>query len=457
MTNHTPLILERGDLPSIAWPAVHGPRLAPLAALIHQIEETQWLSGQAIAKGQRAQLAIVAAHFQAQSPWFRKRLAIAGVTPETLGQPGGHERLPILSRREAQAEFAREPALTLPEGHGPLAKFSTSGSTGEPVIVWKTALSRLDWLALTMRYYRWGCEDFTGRLASIRALKQSEGLHDNWGAPAALFARTGPMLGIEITTDVEVQIEKLRAFAPDCLMIYPSTLDAITTALETSGKTLPSIKRLWTMGETLHDAARERASHFWGINPYDAYSSEEAGYIAVQCPEGDGYHTMDEMLIVEVVDADDKAVPQGVEGRVLVTDLRNHATPLIRYEIGDYAIRGGPCACGRGLGSLSRILGRERNMILNPDGTRHWPRTGFARYRDIAPILQYQMIQTARDRIELNLVSERPLTDDEETRLRNHILGVLKHPFAIEMRYHQGNLPRGPNGKFEEFVSRIGE
>ena len=451
-----PLILQRGDIPSIAWPAVHSHKTASLAALILQLEGTQWLSAPEIAAGQRAQLGELAAHFAEHSEWFGARLAFAGATPAQLAEPGGLQHLPILTRRAAQAEFAAQPTLTLPEGHGPMAHVNTSGSTGEPVIVWKTALNKLDWLAMTMRYYRWGNPDFSGRLAAIRALMKRDGEFPDWGAPMSQFSTTGPMIAIEIATDIDRQIDMLAAYRPDCLIVYPSNLDALTTALEARGETLPSVRHIWTLGETLYETTRAHAREVWGAELFDAYTSEEVGYLAVQCPEGGLYHTMDEMLIVEVVDEAGKPCIPGEIGRVVVTDLRNHATPLFRYDIGDYAQAAAPCSCGRGLGTLRQIMGRERNMIHNLDGTRHWPLTGYKRFREIAPVIQYQMVQHSVERIELRLVTERPLSATEEASLTTHLHAIFKFQFAIQFTYHQGRLPTGPNGKFEEFVSRIG-
>ena len=452
-----PFVLAQGDIPSVAWPPVHSTRTASLAALIHQLEQTQWLSAEEIAAGQRRQLGAIAGFFAANHTWFAERLTAAGLTPADLGQPGGLQRLPILTRREAQANFAPAPRHALPAGHGGSSKFNTSGSTGEPVIVWKTELNLLDWSAVTMRYYRWGKSDFSGKLAAIRALPHRVGESENWGTPISQFYKTGPLLAIDIGTDLDRQIEMLAAFAPQSVIIYPSNLDALTIRLEDRGETLPSIKRFWTLGETLYPSTRERTREFWNLDIYDAYSSEEVGYVAIQCPESGLYHTMDEMLVVEVVDEDGRICAPGESGRVVVTDLRNHATPMFRYQMGDHAIAAGPCPCGRGLATIERILGRERNMIRNPDGTRHWPLTGYKKYREIAPITQYQMVQTALDRIELRLVAERKVTKAEQNELRHYLQKALKHPFTIDFSFHEGRLPAGPNGKFEEFVSMIGD
>ena len=164
---------------------------------------------------------------------------------------------------------------------------------------------------------------------------------------------------------------------------------------------------------------------------------------------------MAENLIVEIVDVNGISAAEGETGRVVVTDLNNFATPLIRYDIGDYAQVGPTCPCGRGLPTLKRILGRERNLIRMPDGSRHWPLVGFHKFRKIAPIVQYQMIQQDREHVELRLVVERPLTVQEESNLTAHVQTSLGHPFALSFSYFDGKIPAGANGKFEEFVCRV--
>lgn len=454
----SPLVLSKGDIPSVAWPAVHSHRTAPLAAMIHQIEATQWLDPEAIEVGQRTQLGMLAQYFAAQSEAFRTRLASAGLTAEGLAEPGGFQKLPPLTRREVQSRFGNEPGFTLPNGHGPVAKVSTSGSTGVPVVVWKTSLNQLDWLAMTVRYYRWSEPDFRVRLAAVRALIKRTGKFPDWGTPLSHLMETGPMLAIDIATDLDVQIDQLLEFAPVSLIIYPSNLSAMMTRMAERGQTFESLLRIRTVGEQLSTELRVRVDEEWSLPVFDCYSSEEIGYLALQCPDGDGYHAMDETILLEVIDDEGRPCKAGETGRVIVTDLRNHATPVIRYDIGDYAIRGGPCTCGRGLSTLSRIMGRERNMIRNPDGTTHWPLTGYKEYRSIAPIVQYQMVQHSLTEIELRLVTERPLSDAEEEGLRRHLVEhKLKQPFDIRFSYFEGEIPKGARGKFEEFVSLMGD
>ena len=58
---------------------------------------------------------------------------------------------------------------------------------------------------------------------------------------------------------------------------------------------------------------------------------------------------VDRMLTMAKVTARDYLIDLGSgDGRIVVTALNNFATPLIRYEIGDYAEVGEICSCGRG-------------------------------------------------------------------------------------------------------------
>ena len=446
----------RSNVAGSAWPPASDDRHAVLAAMAMQLDASQWLSAAEIEARQFAQLRLLA-HFHAQhAPAFAERLRDAGLTPDDLGSRDGLQRLGELSRAMLQDGAQLADPAALPPKHGPTAQVNTSGSTGEPVRVTRTALNRLHWMALSVRFHLWGEPDAFGRFAVIRANLSEHGERSDWAAPMAALWDTGPLLLIDIEDDIDVQLDRLVAFEPESVLIYPSNLAALLDRMEARDIRLPSVKRWRTLGETLTPDLVERIMASRPAPIHDAYSTEEVGYVSIQCPDDPGhYHICSETLIVELVDDSGQPVARGTPGRVLITDLHNHATPLIRYAIGDMAVAGGPCPCGRGLPTLKRVLGRTRNMILKPDGSRHWPLTGYKQFREIAPIRQYQFRQHAVDRIEVRLVTERPLSASEEEALRAHLVWKLRHPFRIDLAYFDGRLPTGANGKFEEFVSLL--
>jgi phenylacetate-CoA ligase len=449
------MALLRSDVPGIAWPPISSGPAATLAALVQYLDETQWASAHDIAAEQHRQLGLLARHAARHSVQFRSRLSRAKLTADDLATPEGFRQLPVLTRRDVQSAGGDLYCTEVPAGHAPVVETKTSGSTGEPVAVKRTAIDQLFWSATTVRDHLWHRRDVTKGLSAIRANILAYGRAASWGPPMSLLFTTGPSQQIPITTDVAQQARWLEDFKPDNVVIYPTSLDALAVYFQRQGKTLPGLRHIRTIGETLSPAIRERARDVFAAKVEDLYSSQEVGTIAIQCPDGDVYHVMSESVLVEVLDESGAPCKDGEVGRVVVTDLHNFATPIVRYDIGDYAELAGACPCGRGLASLRRILGRERNLIVMPDGTRHWPLTGFTRFRDIAPIRQYQFIQHERELIEVRLVSEQPLSSTQEAELRALIQRVLGHPFTLSFVYFAERIPRAAGGKFEEFVCKV--
>jgi phenylacetate-CoA ligase len=425
-----------------------------LSRLLRQLENTQWQSRTELEALQRQRLAQIALHHEKHSPHFARRLSQAGMTVADLVAPGGLQRLPVLTRRALQTATDLY-CETVPETDEPIFETKTSGSTGEPVVVRRTATSQLDWLAATMREHLWHDCNFAARACVIRANISTVTRAENWGPPVNLLFESGACLGLPITLDVTQQMRLIADFAPQFLIIYPSMLAALTRCCRDNDVRLTGLTQILTIGETLGPETRVLAEETFGARIADMYSSQELGTIALQCPASPLYHVMAENLIVEVLGPDGAPRREGETGRLVITDLRNTATPLIRYDIGDYGEVGPRCSCGRGLPTLTRILGRERNLILMPDGTRHWPLVGFHKFRAIAPVTQYQFIQHTREDIEVRLVAERPLSGEEEDGLRTLVQKALGHPFALQFVYFAGQIPTPGSGKFEEFVCRV--
>jgi phenylacetate-CoA ligase len=216
---------------------------------------------------------------------------------------------------------------------------------------------------------------------------------------------------------------------------------------------LPALREVRTVSEIVTPGLRAACREAWGVPLADAYSSQEHGYLALQCREGGGlYHVQAERVLIEILDDGGRPCSPGQIGRVVVTDLHNFASPLIRYEIGDYAELGTSCPCGRGLPVLSRIIGRQRNMVTLPTGEKRWPLVG---YLAAEPVRQYQVIQRRSGRLEVRLVPARPFTRAEEERVRALLVEkAFGYPFEIDFVYLE-EIPRQPNGKFEEFMSEL--
>ncbi len=450
-------------VPGMGWPAVPSKQGMLLAALLAQLDDSQWLSPAEIASAQVRQLRMLLAHAKVHSRFHAQRLAKLPLD-ETGSLHDLLSTIPIMRRHDLQTQREDIDSTWYPSEHGKVMIARSTGSTGEPVEVRRTALNDLMWMAMTLREHLWQHRDFSSTLAVIRAnlAEDDTGRHGieslNWGAPVSHLFTSGPAYGISLQTDVMRQSEWLNEIRPQYLLTYPNNFSAlldIADADPAKGAGLRRLKQVRTIGETLPDSLRERCRRLLDIDITDVYSSQEVGVIATECPDRDGYHIMSESVIVELLLDDDSPCAPGERGRIVVTDLHNFATPLIRYDIGDIAELGVSCPCGRGLPKLTRILGRQRNLLRLPDGRRFWPTVGALVFRDVAPIQQYQVVQSGVDRIKLKLVVERPISADEEQSLTEVLNRFLGHSFAVDFEYFSHQIPRGPGGKFEDFICEI--
>jgi phenylacetate-CoA ligase len=447
--------LRRSDLEGTLWPPVSLGGNAVLAALIAQFETTERLDWPVIEAMQARQLAVISAHHRAHTPSFAARLKAAGLGGRGLDSLERLRALPPIGRRDIQSAGAEFFSNHVPQTHLPVSELKTSGSTGEPVTLRKTQIHSLLWSAINVRDYQWNRTDFTGRISIIRPQIKAYYERQGWGHPVETLYASGASQGIPMATDIAKQLSLIRRFRPQTLVAFPSNLAAFADTWAADGFEPSSLRHLKTVGETVSDTLRERVKAVTGLAIEDHYSSQEAGPIALECPVSGLYHLMSEALVVEVLNARGEACAEGESGKVVLTDLHNLATPLIRYECGDVAEVGGSCPCGRTLPTLARILGRETNLVMLPDGTRHRPRAGWQRFEQVAPIRQFQLIQHTLTAIELRVVADRDGTAEQNAALSAIVRDSLGHPFDVEVVWFRDRLPLGPGGKLEQFVCKV--
>lgn len=442
-----------------AWYPNPKERAVALRAFQWRLEASQWLPPEKISLWQRRQLGALMVHASAHSAYYRRLLS--GL-PRNFTQDATvslHD-IPILTRDTLQGDYAEICAEAWPAHHGPAGETQTSGSTGQPVKVKRTGLCQMHWLALTLRDHLWHKRDFNASMAVIRAPVgpggEKAGSMPTWGEAVGVMARSGSTHFLPISTDVNRQAEWLAQLNPGYLLTYPTNLAELLRVAEEGRLPLPELRGIRTIGETLPESVRSQCLRLFGVPVTDLYSSQELGIVALQCPTSGLYHIQSENVLVEILSETGEPCRPGEVGRVVVTDLHNFATPLIRYELRDYAEVGPPCSCGRGLPTLRRILGRRRNMVVLPDGKRHWPLVGFQQFLEAVPALkQYQLIQRTPRQIDARFVVGEKITPEQEDILTHVIQDALGYPFDLRYDYSSRELPRSSGGKFEEFICEL--
>lgn len=449
-------------LEGIDWPRIPSETGRLMLALDHQFAECEQWPHERLEAEQRNQLSLVVRHAMRTVPWYRDWSARTGTSADDILAPGGWPSLPVLSRRDLQRLGPLLHSDDPYDAHGPVRSANTSGSTGRPVTFLENDVTRLFLAAHALRTTRWHRRDPSVTLATIlidRRLRNRPGATGfansrSWGWPLSLVYETGPMVSTHVWLPHARQLDWLARHEPHYLLTTPVNLQALLDLGQTMGFRPARLRDVATVAEAVDAGLRSQCLEQWAVPVIDTYSARETGCIAIQCPEGEGYHVMSESVMVEVLDEHDRPVVPGRTGKVVVTSLVNLAMPLLRYEIGDFAVAAGPCPCGRPHPLLERIVGRSRELWRMADGRLFWP--DYQRTRLVAdlPIRQHQFAQVGANLIEARLVVERPLTADEEAGIAAMMAERLPEPFQVRFAYPD-EIPALPGGKFLYFVREV--
>jgi phenylacetate-CoA ligase len=254
-----------------------------------------------------------------------------------------------------------------------------------------------------------------------------------------------------VSTDLARQFKRIVEIDPWYIYMFPSNLEGMLQFLEETNLKLPSLRLVFTVAETVDDRLRDRARRTLGVEIADNYGATE-GFIAWQCPQG-SYHINAEHVLVELVDDGGHHVAPGEMGRVLITTLENYLMPLVRYDLGDYAIAAaGTCRCGRTLPLLGRIVGRKRVMFRRADGRSYFPYVLLDALRRTVAMKQFQLVQVAAEAFRVRYVADAVLDNTTQSRIRNEFQSILDTPVTIEFD-RITEFARTRSGKFLQAIS----
>ncbi|TWT33771.1 Phenylacetate-coenzyme A ligase [Posidoniimonas corsicana] len=248
------------------------------------------------------------------------------------------------------------------------------------------------------------------------------------------------------TARLDYYIDRLQRDRPFLLKGLTTYLYQIAQRVLERGRIdleIPVIKPLGS-GATPH--MRETLETAFGGRFWDDYGSAELGSVAFSCGDSDGMHVLEDLFIVEVLDSQGAPTPPGEVGEVVVTDLANHAMPLIRYRVGDLGrLLEGECQCGR-LSRRLRVEGRLQDALRDSQG--NWVTSNeIAEHIYRLPwVDQFQLVERREDLLEITVVIRQGLRPDEG-QLSSYFRDRLGREVRLRIRTARSISPE-PGGKF---------
>lgn len=247
----------------------------------------------------------------------------------------------------------------------------------------------------------------------------------------------------------------LKEFKPTIIWTTPSYAWYLGETAKKSGidpaKDL-SIRTIIVAGEAGGSipATRDAIEKLWDAKVYDFFGiSDIFGACAGMCAERDGLHLAEDHVLVEVLDIHTGAsLGDGERGELVMTTLRKHARPMIRFRTGDIGVvNREKCKCGRTHARIN-IVGRLDDMFI-VSGVNVFPSDVEFVIRGLTGITGEYVIRvfekdfTARYRVDIEKSAENRETDEA---LSERVAAALKARIGVKPTVvtvlKDGELPR---------------
>lgn len=393
-----------------------------------ELERSQWLDEHAIDRLKLTRLRDLLLHAQTHSGYYQETWNAQGLRAESVNSLADLSRWPLIDR-----EVIRQNRGTMQvRSVGRLITKSTGGSSGVPLTFDLDANSNDRRMAAWHRGYAWasaapGTKQFylwgTSLTPQTRVARLKEAA---WNR----LHRKTTVNSFELTEQSAAAVaRRIAGYRPDAIVAYVKPLYHLARCLDEQHIRPFSPASIVVGAEKLHDFEREQIERVFRAPVFETYGSREFMLIAAECEQHRGLHLTAEHLHVELLDDQDQPVRDGEEGNVVITDLFNYGMPFIRYRTGDRAVSTHrPCACGRGLPLLSRIVGRQLDVIRTRDG-RLVPGEFFPHLmKDFDCVRQFQVVQESPEAIRIRIVAGSSFAGVEQT-----ILGIVRRQVGPAM------------------------
>jgi phenylacetate-CoA ligase len=433
--------------------AMHRPTFAMLA----EIERTQWQSREGIEAYQTQRLNQLLASALAHSPWHADHLRAAGLDAATRAGAvtlDDLQRLPTMNKRDARDNVEK---LAWREVPGGVFKYTTGGSSGEPLIFYFGRTRQASDAAGRMRARRWWGVQPGEREAYL------------WGAPVELnktdrIKTLRDRLVNQLVLNafamsperMDAYLDALQAWQPRCVYGYASSVALLAAHAEARQRALrlPRLRVVCTTGEPLYPHQRELIVRVFGAPVANEFGSRDIGFTAHEAPGGQML-LMSESHIVEVLDAAGQPVAPGEAGEAVITGLTSAAQPFIRYRTGDVLrVSAEPAAGGQGLHVIAEVTGRQTDFVVAADGRVMHALAVIYVLRAVPGIAQFKCTQHALDRMEVQIVPNAGWNEAAHAAVVAGLRARLGDALHVEVRMLDEILPEA-SGKHRYVVSHV--
>jgi phenylacetate-CoA ligase len=229
---------------------------------------------------------------------------------------------------------------------------------------------------------------------------------------------------------------------------YASSLNVYAEIAIKAGIQVP-LQGVISWGDKLFDHYKANISQAFGTtNIAEQYGTTEGFVIAGTCNHGK-LHQLSPQTYLELLDKNGNEVAPGELGYVVVTRLDAYSFPLIRYYLGDLAIKEETsitCPCGKKMPILKKIIGRDTDVIQTPSGKYLVVHFFTGVFEHFPQIKQFRVIQKIVGQIFIEYIAGEGFTLEVLNQLSSKMYERAQENFPIEWQA-VSEIPPTASGK----------
>lgn len=217
----------------------------------------------------------------------------------------------------------------------------------------------------------------------------------------------------------------------------------------------PTLKCCIVTSEMLYDSDKILLKKQFNLPIINEYGAAEVGLIAFKNTSNE-WQVNSENLLIEILDHNNKPLPYGEEGKIVITSFYNKAHPIIRYELGDIGVLDKNSTPKNPI--LKRLLGRTSDLISLPSGKKAAGLTFYYITKSVmdksSNVKEFIIKQTKLDAFEVYYVSDKELTPIEINKVNDAVSNYLEPNLILNFN-KVNTLKREKSGKLKQFTSLI--
>jgi len=328
----------------------------------HELDPIEIATRDQIAAVQQRRMAWSLRHTYENVPHFRGKCEAVGAHPDDFRTLDDLAAFPFTTKQDLRDTYPFG-SFAVPMSEV-VRVHASSGTTGKPTVVGYTRADIDLWSTVMARSIRAGGGRHYSRIhVSYGYGLFTGGLGAHYGAEK-LGATVIPMSGGQ----TEKQVQLIRDFEPDIIMVTPSYMLVLADEMERQGMDPRACSlKIGVFGaEPWTDEMRHNIENRLGLDAVDIYGlSEVIGPgVAQECIETkDGLHIWEDHFYPEIINPDTgEVLPDGELGELVLTSLTKEAMPIIRYRTRDLT-RLLP-GTARSMRRIQKITGRSDDMLI---------------------------------------------------------------------------------------------